>query len=335
MPRQVSNPPNPWESAREWLGEPPLAVLEVFEERARSVLSENSSPDIPFRFSVNPYRGCFHACAYCYARPTHQYLGWGAGTDFDRRIVVKLNAPEVLDHELKKKALGETIHFSGNTDCYQPLEASYRLTRQCLEVCHRHERAVAVITKGTLIRRDEAILADLARGPGATVTLSIPFDDAAMSRAIEPFASPPQERYETLRILSRAGVETGISLAPLIPGLNDSQIPAILEKAREAGARYAFLTLLRLSREVSVVFEERLREALPGRANKVLSALEEMRRGQRSSPDFGDRMRGHGPRWDAVTRLFETTRRRLGYEEAKLGAARVLPKKEDPQGRLF
>ena len=156
MPRPVDNPPNPWSSTHvEWLEEPPNAALTVYEEEARTVLSRNDSPDIPFTWSLNPYRGCLHACAYCYARPSHQYLGFGAGTDFDRKIVVKKNAPEVLRRELDRPAWqGDVIMFSGNTDCYQPLEASYELTRRCLEVCLEYQNPVGLVTKSALIRRD-------------------------------------------------------------------------------------------------------------------------------------------------------------------------------------
>ncbi len=160
MPQPVSNPPNPWESTHvEWLGPPPTARLTVLEERARSIVSQNQSPDIPFRYSVNPYRGCQHACAYCYARPTHQYLSLGAGSDFDKKIVVKTNAPELLRKFLARRSWKrESITFSGNTDCYQPLEASYRLTRRCLEACLEHANSVAIITKASLVRRDAELL---------------------------------------------------------------------------------------------------------------------------------------------------------------------------------
>src|SRR5262245_46686355 len=191
--RPVSNPPNPWSSTHvEWLEEPPAAELEVFEEEAKSVLTENDSPDVGFRYGVNPYRGCFHACAYCYARPSHQYLGFGAGTDFDRRIVVKVNAPQVLARELARPSWrGELIAFSGNTDCYQPLEASYGLTRKCLEVCLERRNPVHVITKGALVRRDLDVLAQLERRAEVGVSITIPFLDETTARRIEPGAPSP------------------------------------------------------------------------------------------------------------------------------------------------
>jgi DNA repair photolyase len=314
MPRRVSNPPNPWVSVHaEWLGEPPEATLEVYEEEARSIIARNDSPDIAFEYSVNPYRGCFHACSYCYARPTHQYLGFGAGTDFERRIVVKTNAPERLRAELSRKSWkGDTLVFSGVTDAYQPLEAVYGLTRRCLEVCLEFRNPVGIVTKGALIRRDVDLLAGLAREAAATVYVSIPFADEAAARALEPNVASPERRFETLAALSAAGIRTGVSVAPVIPGLNDSQIAGVLNRAREAGATGAFLTLLRLPAEVLPVFEERLKEAFPDRAARVWSAIRQVRGGRLNDPRWGSRMEGSGPRWAAIESLFDVECRRLG-----------------------
>ncbi|MFY0537238.1 radical SAM protein [Nannocystis pusilla] len=239
MPRPIDNPPNPWLSTHvEYFGEPPPAGLEVFEEDARSVVSTNDSPDIPFRYSVNPYRGCYHGCAYCYARPTHQYLGWGAGTDFERKIVAKVNAPALLRQFLaRSKWTRELLAFSGVTDCYQPLEAHYGLTRGCLEACLEFANPVGIITKGPLVARDVDLLAELNRRAGASVTISIPFIDDAMARRIEPSVARPSKRFQALATLSAAGIRTGVAVAPVIPGLNDSQIPQILARARECGRR--------------------------------------------------------------------------------------------------
>jgi DNA repair photolyase len=323
VPRPVSNPPNPWTRAAggyevEWLGPPPPAEVHVYEEDAREVLAQNESPDVPFRYSVNPYRGCQHACAYCYARPGHQYLGFGAGTDFDTRLVVKRNAPERLRVALMRKSWRrDWIAFSGVTDPYQPLEASYELTRGCLEACRDFRTPVGVITKSALVRRDAALLGGMARDIGARVFLSIPFADPHMARALEPLAPTPAMRFEALRVLSEAGVPTGISLSPLIPGLNDSQIPELLERAREAGAARAFTILLRLPAEVRPVFEERLVAAFPERAKKVLSALEESRASQPSRSAFGERMRGAGPRWQIARDLFDLHCKRLGLSTSR------------------
>lgn len=338
MPQPVSNPPNPWESTHvEWLGPVPTARLTVLEERARSIVSANDSPDVPFRTSVNPYRGCQHACAYCYARTSHQYLALGAGSDFDKKIVVKTNAPQLLRQKLRSRSWkGETITFSGNTDCYQPLEASYCLTRRCLEACLEHANPVAIITKASLVRRDVDLLAELARVAGARVFVSIPFADPRHGRLVEPGAPAPGDRFETLRILAAGGVSTGVAIAPLIPGLNDSQVATILERSREAGASSAFMTLLRLAGEVETIFRTRLEAALPERAAHVFSALRDMRARQDRPGDFGTRMHGSGPRWDAVRRLFEVQCRRLGLNTGEGDELRpLLPRVTQRQRVLF
>lgn len=316
MPRPVANPPNPWLTTHvEYLGEPPPAALEVFEEDARSVVSTNDSPDLPFNYSVNPYRGCYHGCAYCYARPTHQYLGWGAGTDFERKIVVKRNAPALLRAFLARpKWTGELLAFSGVTDCYQPLEASYQLTRQCIEACVDFGNPVGIVTKGPLVARDIDVLSALARRASARVTISVPFADDAMGRRIEPYVARASRRFEAMAALSAAGIPTGVSISPVIPGLNDSQIPQVLARARECGATSAFMTLLRLPAEVLPVFTDRLREAEPLRFSHVLSAIRDVRRGDLNRSDFGVRMTGQGPRWDAIEQLFRAHARRLGFE---------------------
>ncbi len=316
MPRPVANPPNPWLSTHvEYLGEPPPAALEVFEEDARSVVATNDSPDLPFNYSVNPYRGCYHGCAYCYARPTHQYLGWGAGTDFERKIVVKRNAPALLREFLARpKWTGELLAFSGVTDCYQPLEASYQLTRGCLEACVDFANPVGIITKGPLVARDVDVLSALARRASVRVTISVPFADDDMGRRIEPYVARASRRFEAMAALSAAGIRTGVSISPVIPGLNDSQIPQVLARARECGATMAFMTLLRLPAEVLPVFTDRLREAEPLRFGHVLSAIRDVRGGGLSRSDFGARMTGHGPRWQAIEQLFRTHARRLGFE---------------------
>ena len=264
-PRPVSNPPNPWDSTTvEWLGEPPPALPHVYADATREILSRNDSPDIPFTYSVNPYRGCAHACAYCYARPTHEYLGFGAGTDFDTRIVAKLRAPELLRRAFERRSWnGEAIAFSGNTDAWQPLEASLRLTRGCLEVCAEYRNPVMVTTKAPLVERDVDLLSALASVGAASASITLPFLDAARARALEPWAASPQRRLETIRRLAAAGIPVGVSVAPVIPGLNDEEIPRVLAAAREAGATRAHWLLLRLPGPVKEVFEERLRAGIP------------------------------------------------------------------------
>lgn len=317
MVRPVDNPPNPWNTTEvEYLEEAPPAKLELFEETARSIVVGNESPDIPFRWSVNPYRGCIHGCAYCYARPSHQYLGFGAGTDFDRKIVVKTNAPELLRATFDRRSWkGELLCFSGNTDCYQPIESSYALTRRCLEVCLAYRNPVAIITKSALVQRDVALLAEMARVTSVGVFVSCSFADEAQARAIEPWASSVARRMAALRALSEAGVPCGVAVAPVIPGLNDDQVARVLTMAREAGARRAFMQMLRLPAEVGPVFEARLAEAFPDRARRVEHAIVELRGGKKTESRFGERMRGQGPRWDAVRALFDAQCRRLGMNE--------------------
>jgi DNA repair photolyase len=323
--RLESNPISPWHEAHiEWLEEPPEVELEVEEILAKSILSKNDSPDISFSYSANPYQGCYHGCAYCYARPSHQYLGLGAGTDFERKLRVKTNAPELLREAFAKRSWqGECVVFSGNTDCYQPLEARYGLTRECLSICLEHRNPVAVITKGGVVLRDVELLAELARTCSATVYLSIAFTNDETRRLIEPFAAPIEKRFEAMRRLSEAGVSTGIALAPVIPGLNDSDVLPLLERARDAGAEHAFITLLRLAAEVRPVFLERIGQVLhPERVEKVVNALSEARQGNLSEARFGKRMVGQGKRWELIEQLFKTQCRRLGLNARDVGAHR-------------
>lgn len=344
MPRSVANPPNPWSKERtEWANDyidtpPPLTKLEVFEETAKSILSENQSPDLSFRWSANPYRGCYHGCAYCYARPSHQYWGFGAGTDFDRKIIAKVNAPELLHEALSAKGWrGEWLVLSGNTDCYQPLEASYRLTRKMLETCVLFRQPVGIITKSSIIRRDLDVLTQLAKEARVKVTLSAAFEDDETGRLIEPFASPISKRFETMRILSDAGIEVGISLAPIIPGINESSVVTLLERAKENGASFAFMQLVRLSREVLPVFLERLEEAFPMRAEKVKNAIREMRSGAMSESSFGARMRGEGERWKLVEQLFRMQTKKLGLRgsDEVIGDVRTTFERPKRQLTLF
>jgi len=312
--RPVANTPNPYDSAQvEWLEPAPPVKVEVYEETAASILTENDSPDIPFRWSINPYRGCQHACAYCYARPYHEYLDWGAGTDFDTKIVIKTNAAEELRKAFtKKKWTRESVTFSGVTDCYQPLEAVYRLTRACLEVCLEFGNSVGIVTKSYLVMRDAELLAELNRVAGAAVYQSIPFNDDDLARKIEPFAPPPSRRLDAMRRLTEAGVPVGVMVAPIIPGLNDDQIPEVLRRAAEAGARTATYVPLRLPGSVREVFTSRLRQALPLRAQRVINRIREMRGGRMNDSRFGNRFKGSGEYWRNVEGLFRVSAERFG-----------------------
>lgn len=314
--REISNPPNPWHSsAVEYLEEIPPAELKVFEDSTREILSSNDSPDVGFTYSVNPYRGCFHACAYCYARPSHEYLGFGAGTDFDRMLTVKPRAGELLRAAFEKKSWkGELIMFSGITDCYQPLEASYGLTRACLEVCLAYRNPVAIITKGPLIERDLPLLVALSKEAACSVTISIPFWDAATARAIEPFVTTPIRRIRIIERLAAAGIPVGVNVAPMIPGVGEAGMVKILEHAAAAGARSASLINLRLPGSVKQVFEERIREALPLRADAILKKVRRARGGALYDSRFGERQVGQGEEWATAEALFKATVRRLGLD---------------------
>ncbi len=313
--RAVSNPPNRFETeSREYLNGPPPVGLHLFEEETKEILSHNESPDLPFRWSLNPYRGCFHACAYCYARPTHEYWGFGAGTDFESKIVVKVNAAARLRETFMKPSWqGDIIAFSGNTDCYQPVEAHYRLTRACLEVCAEFRNPVGLITKAVLVARDIDLLQRLARETWVRVFFSIPFADNEMARKVEPQAPSITSRLEAMRRLSEAGIPTGVSVAPVIPGLNDEAIPEILARARAAGATSATYILLRLSGSVEPVFLERMQTAFPDRARKITNRLREVRSGALTETRFFKRHEGEGTYWSMVEQLFETGCRKAGF----------------------
>jgi len=322
--RFVDNPPNPWLTySVEWIGEPPPAKIEVFEEtETRSIISTNNSPDVAFDHSINCYRGCIHGCTYCFSRPTHEYLGYGAGTDFERKIVVKVRAPELLRKELMKSSWqGDQIVFSFTSDPYIPLEANYKLTRRCLEVCAAFRNPVGIVTKSALIRRDIDVLQQLARDASVGVYFSIPFADYDIARAVEPFAPSPNARFEAMKALADAGIEVGIGIAPTIPGLT-SDIPELLQRAKDCGAQKAFINMLRLPGSVAPYFEQRLREKLPTKADRVLNRIRDARGGKLNSSVFGERMRGKGQYWEAQEQLFNVFCKRLGFNERRVGSDR-------------
>jgi DNA repair photolyase len=322
LSKPIANPPNPFATTDVEYdgGEAPDARLEVYEDHSRTILASNDSPDLGFDYSVNPYRGCFHACAYCYARPTHEYLSLGAGTDFDRKIVVKPEAPALLREAFDKPSWrGDLVVFSGVTDCYQPLEASYRLTRGCLEVCAEYKNPAGVITKSPLVERDIDVLTSLSAVADTNVTISVPFWDVAKARAIEPYVATPERRIHTIEKLARAGVRVGVNVAPVIPGLNDEEIAKILEAAAAAGATYAGIVLLRLPGSVKDVFESRVRAALPLRAEKILRRVRETRGGKMNDSRFGVRGHGEGVYAEAIHALFVSTAKRLGLDAYEMG----------------
>jgi DNA repair photolyase len=339
--RYVDNPPNPWLThSVEWIGEPPAAKIEVFEEtETRTIISSNDSPDVAFDHSVNCYRGCVHGCTYCFSRPTHEYLGYGAGTDFERKIIAKVRAPELLRKELMKRSWqGDEIVFSFTSDPYIPLEANYKLTRGCLEVCAEFRNPVGIVTKSALIRRDIDVLQRLKQDASVGVFFSIPFADYDIARAVEPFAPSPNARFEAMKALADAGIAVGIGIAPTIPGLS-TDIPGLLQRAKDCGATKAFINMLRLPGSVAPYFEQRLREKLPTKADRVLNRIRDARGGKLNSSVFGERMRGKGQYWSAQEKLFDVYCRRLGFNEHRVGSERhTRPntfRRPSPQGSLF
>ena len=320
--RFVANPPNPWlTQSIEWIGEPPPAKIEVFEEtETRTIISRNDSPDVAFDYSINCYRGCIHGCTYCFSRPTHEYLDFGAGTDFERKIVVKVRAAELLRKELMKPSWqGDEIVFSFTSDPYVPLEANYKLTRACLEVCAEFRNPVGIVTKSALIRRDIDVLQTLSREASVGVYFSIPFADYEIARAVEPFAPSPKARFAAMKELADAGIQVGIGIAPTIPGLT-TDIPGLLARAKECGATRAFLNMLRLPGSVAPYFEQRLREKLPTKADRVLNRIRDARGGKLNSSVFHDRMHGQGQYWDAQAKLFSVYAKRFGFNEHRVGS---------------
>jgi len=319
-------------------GEGSAAATRVFRDTSRSVISRNDSPDIPFAVSLNPYRGCEHGCPYCYARPTHEYLGLSAGLDFERLLFAKPDAPALLAAELAEPGwTPQHLALSGVTDPYQPIERRLRITRGCLEVLAAHRQPVGVITKNALVRRDVDLLAELAWHGAARVAVSITTLDEDLRRRLEPRTSTATDRLGAMRALADAGVPVGVNLAPVIPGLNDHEVPAILAAAADHGAQGAAWTLLRLPGAVAAVFVDWLHAELPLRAERVLARVRETRGGVLSDARFGHRMRGQGTYAEQLQRLFEVHRRRAGLERAwpPLATEHFRVPGRAAQGRLF
>lgn len=313
--------------------EGPSEQTQFLRDSSRSILTRNDSPDVGFTFSVNPYRGCEHGCSYCYARPTHEYLGFSAGLDFETRILVKENAPVLLDKELRAKNWSpQTVALSGVTDPYQPAERRFSLTRRCLAVLAEFRNPVVIITKNALVGRDADLLANLARDRAACVLLSLTSLDVELSGNLEPRASRPAARLEAVRKLAEAGVPVGVNLAPMIPGLTDEEIPSLLQAAKEAGASFAGLGLLRLPLGVAGLFQAWLERHYPDRVERVLGRQRSTRGGVLNDSRFGNRMCGEGPYAEAIRAQFRLFKRRcaLGsWPELSAASFRVPAAKGD------
>lgn len=303
-----------WDSLEEL---PPLKT-QVFEETAKSIITRNDSPDISFDRSINPYRGCEHGCSYCYARPTHAYMGLSPGLDFESKLFAKSNAAELLRAELSAEGYQpRTMALGTNTDPYQPIERSHRITRRILEVLSEFNHPVGIVTKSALVTRDLDILKPMAERGLAKVAISVTSLDAKLSRAMEPRASSPARRLMALEMLAAAGIPATVMVAPVIPGLNDCEIEAILKSAHSAGAREAGYVMLRLPLEVSDIFKDWLEAAVPDRAAKVMSLVRSVRGGKDSDSTFGRRMTGSGPYAWSIGRRFELACRRLGLNVSR------------------
>lgn len=293
--------------------EQPHPRTQFFYDRTESILAKNNSPDVGFSYGLNSYRGCEHGCAYCFARPFHEYLGWSSGLDFETKILVKLRAPELLRRELTAKSWKpEAIAMSGVTDCYQPAERHFRLTRQCLEVCAELRHPIFIITKNALVTRDLDVLRELARHNCIAVHVSVTTLDSDLGGELEPRASRPAARLRAIRELSAAGIPVGVMVAPIIPGLTDHEMPSIIKAAADAGAKRAGYVMLRLPHAVKEVFTRWLDDHAPTKKNRILDRLCALHGGKLYESDWGKRMSGDGIFAEQLDQLFNANVRRAG-----------------------
>ncbi|HLX01027.1 MAG TPA: PA0069 family radical SAM protein [Trinickia sp.] len=309
-----------WARPEDDESEAPALRTQVFEERAKSILTRNTSPDIPFSVSLNPYRGCEHGCVYCFARPTHSYLGLSPGLDFESRIYAKVNAAELLERELSKKTyVPEPIALGVNTDAYQPAERELRITRRVIEVLHERGHPFAAITKSSLIERDIDLLASMAERNQVMVAVTVTTLDADIARTLEPRAATPSRRLRTIRALSEAGIPVGVSIAPVIPFVTEPDMERVLEACAEAGASSASYIILRLPWEVAPLFKDWLAVHFPDRAERVMARVRDMRGGKDYDSSFAKRMKGEGLWAELLKQRFHKAVRRLGLNERKRG----------------
>ena len=288
------------------------------EDTTRTIIARNRSPDVPFDRSINPYRGCEHGCVYCFARPTHAYLGLSPGLDFESRLFYKPRAAELLAKELSAPSYRcEPMAMGTNTDPYQPIEREQQVTRQVLEVLRDFNHPVSIVTKGALVQRDIDILGAMAAKRQAKVAISITTLDRSLARRMEPRAATPERRLETIRVLADAGIPVGVMTAPMIPGLNDHEMEAILEASKAAGAGTAGYVTLRLPLEIKDLFAEWLEAQVPLRAKHVLTLIRDIREGRLYNAQFGERMRGSGVYADLLNQRFKLATRRLGLNQAR------------------
>jgi DNA repair photolyase len=328
-----------FENDPEFLEELRRVPTQFLDDNSKSIVSENDSPDVYFRYSVNAYRGCEHGCSYCYARPYHEYLGLNAGVDFESKIFVKHKAAQLLQDWLARETwTPEHISFSGVTDCYQPCERKFELTRQCLEVCLASRQPISIITKNALVVRDLDLLSQLAAVGCAQVNISLTTLDSKLARRLEPRTSSPDARLRAIRDLSAAGIPVRVMTAPVIPGLNDSELPALLQAASQAGARHASFTVLRLPLSVKPVFLEWLQREEPLKYDRVVGLIQSVRGGELNSSNFGERMRGTGQIADQIKQTFKLFARKHGLDKSLPALSTdhfIRPQPTSGQLRLF
>ncbi len=339
----TSNPPNRFEHIalerdEDWdPQQDPAPRTHFYRDLTQSIITYNNSPDIPFNASINVYRGCEHGCSYCYARPFHEYLGFSAGLDFETRITVKENAPELLRKELSSpKWKPQELAMSGVTDCYQPIERRLKLTRRCLAVLAEFRNPAIIVTKNYLVTRDLDLLRELAAHQVVHVNLSINSLDSAFARELEPRASAPRQRLAAVETLAKAGVPVGVLVAPVIPALNDHEIPSVLKAAKDAGASWAGTEFLRLPLAVAPLFEQWLDRHAPGKKENVLNRIRAARGGKLNDARFGVRMSGEGVLAEQTWQMFHIARRKAGLPEdgPELSTA-AFRRPEGPQLRLL
>jgi|SRR5579884_13307 len=336
----ASNPQNRFETVHrspEEEGELTLPMTQFVEDRSRTIIAYNDSPDVGFEASINPYRGCEHGCAYCYARPTHEYLGYSAGLDFETKIVVKQDAPLLLRQELQSRRWKpQVLAMSGVTDPYQPIEGRLQLTRKCLEVLFEFRNPVVIITKNRRVVRDIDLLSGLARFQAAAVFISITTLSEDVCRVLEPRTSPPARKLEAVSALAKAGIPTGVLVAPVIPGLTDHEIPNVIQSAVAAGAAFAGIVPLRLPYAVAPLFEAWLERHFPDKKEKVLNRIRSIRGGKLNDPRFGSRMEGEGIFSEQIRNLFDLACRKYGIAGRSPTLSTAHFRSSQPlQGNLF
>lgn len=311
-------------------------VTQFINDNSKSILSKNDSPDLGFSYSINPYRGCEHGCIYCYARPTHEYLGFSSGLDFETKIMVKKDAPELLERGFQSKSYTpQVIILSGNTDCYQPVERKLQITRKILEVFLKYKNPVGIITKNSLIERDLDILIELNKLNLVGVTISIPTLNKEIASVMEPRTSTPSRRLQTVENLSKAGIYVNVNIAPVVPGLTDDTIPFVIKSASDAGAKSVARVILRLPWQNKELFVNWVHKNFPERANKILNRIKSLMDGELYNSDWGKRMRGEGEWAETVKQIFRINCEKYNLNKVNAGLRTDLFDRNPEQEKLF